>query len=213
MDAGLLPVKRLSEANSRLSEAFTADERLAIARALLDDALSLCAAVDFLDWAIVTDDPEVMDSARARRLSVVEEPGGGLNVALQAGIIAVMLRGAESVTILPVDVPLVTPEDLQDVVDTGSTSDVVLAPARADGGTNALHLRPADALRPRFGRASLRAHAAEAEAAGLRCSILHLPRLALDVDTLQDGRDLVAEADTSGATALLLRDLLEARGP
>ena len=211
MDAGLVPVKRLSHAKSRLGEAFTRDERLAIARALLEDALTLCASVDFLDWTIVTDDPEVGDAARGRGLGVVEEPGGGLNPALEVGISAVMRHGAGSVTVVPVDVPLATREDLEDVIDTGSTSDVVLGPARSDGGTNVLFLRPPEAIRPRFGPASLRAHAAEAEAAGLRCSILHLPRLALDIDTLQDGRDLVLEEDAAGVTVALLRRLLAAR--
>ena len=204
-------MKRLSQANSRLGDAFSPDDRLAIARALLEDALALCSSVGFLDWTVVTDDPEVKEAARARRLGVLDEPGGGLNAALEAAISEVKYRGAESVTILPVDVPLATDEDLLDVVDTGSSSDVVLAPARIDGGTNALYLRPPDALSPRFGRASLRAHAAEAQSRGLRCSILDLPRLALDLDTLQDGRDLLLEDGARGVTVALLRRLLSVR--
>lgn len=204
MDAGLLPVKRLSEAKGRLAPELDAAQRLELSRALLADALDRCAATDFLRWWVVTDDPEVEDEARGRGLDVVRDPGRGLNEALAEGISAATTAGAESVTVLPVDIPLATAEDVRDLVDTGATSDVVLAPARVDGGTNALYLSPPDAIPPRFGPASLRVHIGDAEAARLRCSILDLPGLALDVDTVEDARLLVERASETSRVAQLL---------
>ena len=208
MQAGILPVKRLSIANHRLSEDFGPEDRLALARALLEDALILCLATDFLAWSVVTEDPEVASSAVAAGLAVVEDPGSGLNVALETAIEKVLEAGADSVVVVPVDVPLATAEDLHDLVDTGVTSDVVLVPSRSDGGTNGLFLNPPNALRPQFGPASLSSHVKEAEAAGLRCSILDLPRLGLDVDTAKDARDVSLEEEASGATVRLLKHLL-----
>ena len=213
MDAGLLPVKRLGAAKQRLAGELDEGRRLELSRALLEDALARCEKSPWLRWWVITDDPEVEEAAAGRGLDLVVDPGGGLNGALAEGIAAARAAGADSVTILPVDVPLATPEDLRDLVDTGATSDIVLVPARVDGGTNALYLSPPDALVPRFGPASLRAHVADAEAASLRCSILDLPRLAIDVDTIEDAR-LVAEDDTArGATAALLRRLLSVHEP
>ena len=88
-------------------------------------------------------------------------------------------------TIFPSDVPLAWEGDLRDIVDTGATSSVVVAPSR-DGGTNALYLSPCDALTPSFGRFSFKAHLAEAERLGIRCTMLSLPRLELDIDTIED---------------------------
>ncbi|MDQ4095244.1 MAG: 2-phospho-L-lactate guanylyltransferase [Actinomycetota bacterium] len=208
MDAGLLPVKRLHDAKQRLADVLGDEGRLALSRALFADALDRCEATTFLRWSVITDDPEVRAAARDRGLHVVDDPGAGLNQALARGIASALRAGAESVTILPVDVPLATAEDVRDLVDTGATSDVVLATARSGGGTNALYLSPPDALEPRFGEGSLRAHAADAEAAKLRCSILNLPRLALDIDTMEDVEALLAEDSASGATTRVLRDLL-----
>ena len=208
MDAGLLPVKRLREAKQRLAADLNAEQRLELSRALLGDALSRCEQTAFLRWWVITDDREVEEEAAGRGLGIVADPGQGLNAALAKGINTATAAGAESVTILPVDVPLATSEDVQDLVDTGATSDVVLAAARVDGGTNGLYLSPPDVLRPRFGPGSLRAHVADAEAATLRCSILSLPNLALDVDTIDDARVVVAEPSSNGVTVKLLRNLL-----
>ena len=208
VDAALLPVKRLREAKQRLAAELSDDQRIELCRALLTDALDRCEQAGFLRWWVITDDPQVEAEASRRGLEVVADPGEGLNAALGAGITAAEGAGATSVTILPVDVPIATAEDVRDLVDTGATSDVVVAPARVDGGTNGLFLRPPDALRPRFGPASLRAHVADAEAAGLRCSILHLPSLALDVDTLEDARLVLSQPSVEGATVDVLRRLL-----
>lgn len=210
MDAGLLPVKKLREAKQRLSEEFDPDQREEISRALLSDALDLCEKTPFLRWSIVTADTEAAADARRRGLVVVDDPGAGLNAALAAGIQEARAAGAGSITIIPVDVPLATAEDVHDLFDTGATSDVALAPSHSDGGTNALYLSPPDALRPRFGPASLRAHLDEGHAAGLRCSILDLSRLAIDIDTPEDAREVAKEGGSS-RTAQLLQRLLEPR--
>jgi 2-phospho-L-lactate/phosphoenolpyruvate guanylyltransferase len=194
MKAGIVPVKDLKSAKARLSNRFDDAARLEIARALWADALELCTRSEFLEWTIVSAAPEVLDSARNAGLRVIQDPGAGLNAALEVAIADVMSRGAESATILPADVPLAQPEDLQDIIDTGEASDLVVVPSLRDGGTNALHLRPPTIVEPRFGPGSLAAHVALAGERGLRCSILDLERLSLDVDTPEDVVELVERA-------------------
>ena len=208
MDAGLLPVKELGVANQRLAERFADDDRLEIGRALLDDALDLLEATDFLRWSVVTSDEEVERAVRDRGIKVVGDPGQGLNAALTSGIEAALHSGAQTVTILPVDVPLARSDDVRDLFDTGATSDVALVPSHSDGGTNALYLNPPDALTPSFGQASLAAHIAQAEDRGLRCSILTIEGLGLDLDTAEDAH-AIAESDSRSRTARLIRKLLE----
>jgi 2-phospho-L-lactate/phosphoenolpyruvate guanylyltransferase len=186
MDAALIPVKSLRDAKTRLAPHFDQAARLEIARALLEDALELVASASFYEWWVVTADPEAAGAAGARGLRTAADPGDGLNPALAVGIAAASAAGATSVTIVPCDVPLAYKGDLEDLRDTGDTSDVVLVPSGDDGGTNALYLSPPDLVTPRFGQGSLKSHLAAAEASGVRCSILSLPRLALDIDTIED---------------------------
>ena len=194
MDVGIVPVKRLDRAKTRLEALLGAEGRVDLAGALLEDALALCAATPALRWLVVSDDAAVLERAAGLGHAVVEDGGEGLNAALARACEAAAELGAVSVTIVPSDVPLARPADLQDVLDTGETSEVVLVPS-GDGGTNGMYLRPPGALPPRFGPASVSAHATAAEAAGLRCSLLPLERLALDIDTERDVDALLAHPD------------------
>jgi 2-phospho-L-lactate guanylyltransferase len=194
MDVGIVPVKRLDRAKTRLEPLLGGEGRVALARALFEDALSLCAALPALRWVIVSDDGSVRARAAEMGHEVVEDAGEGLNEALATACAAAVELGAASATIVPSDLPLARAEDLQDVLDTGDTSEVVLVPSR-DGGTNGLFLRPPLVLAPRFGAGSVSAHAAAAEEAGLRCSLLPLDRLALDIDSEADVEALLAHPD------------------
>lgn len=208
MDAGLVPVKALARAKARLAPDFDDDARRAIAGALLDDALALCVSAEFLDWWVVSEDEEVLSRASAAGLKTVVDPGEGLNAAIAAGMAQAVAAGAESLTIVPSDVPLAYRGDLVDLLDTGATSDVVLVPAGDDGGTNALYLSPPDLIEPAFGPGSLQRHIALAEKRRYRCTILSLPRLALDVDTPADVDQFLGRAgEFGGRTAEILRKL------
>lgn len=206
MNAGLLPVRRFEDAKQRLASDFDAPARAEIARALFADALELCARVDFLRWWVVSDDAEVLAVAAGRGHETVRDEGSGLNDAVALAVADIVDRGAVSVAIVPSDVPLARPSDIEDVVDTGATSDVVLVPSDGDSGTNGLYMAPPDVLAPRFGPASLSAHAEAAAERGLRCSLLPLSRLALDIDTVDDV-DVFLTRSEGGRTAEVLRRL------
>jgi 2-phospho-L-lactate/phosphoenolpyruvate guanylyltransferase len=207
MDAGLLPVKRLDRAKVRLSGWLDPEERAALARAMFEDALDLCSSCSWLNWWVVSDDKNVLTTAVQRGLATIVDRGTGLNDALSSAL-ADIAREARSVAIIPCDVPLAREEDLRDLVDTGATSDVVVVPSDEDGGTNGLYLRPPDLLSPSFGTASLKAHVDAAAERGLRCSILSLPRLALDIDTIEDVDAFLARPSTGvSRTRALLEKL------
>jgi 2-phospho-L-lactate/phosphoenolpyruvate guanylyltransferase len=205
MDAGLLPVKRLDRAKGRLSGWLDPAERTALARALFEDALELCSSAPWLRWWVVSDDEDVRKIASGRGFETIADEGTGLNDALKLAISAIVREGAESVTVIPSDVPLAYQEDIRDLADTGATSDIVVVPSDDDGGTNGLFLSPPDLIEPRFGSASLKAHVDAAADRGLRCSILALPRLALDLDTIKD-IDAFLERPAYGSSRA--RDLL-----
>ena len=193
---GILPVKSLLFAKQRIAHELGDEARRALASALLDDALALCAAGDWVRWWVVTADLEVERRARRFGFGVIEDPGGGLNPALRTAVAYASERGATSITIVPADVPLGTRDDLLDIFDVGATSEMVVVPALRDGGTNALYMSRAGLIEPAFGPRSLQAHLAHASAAKLRCSILRLPRLELDIDRADDIADLL---ERSGA--------------
>ena len=211
VDAGLLPVKALGAAKQRLSHEFDPEERRDIARALLEDALQLCVDSVFMQWWIVTSDTVALAAARRRGLGIAGDTGSGLNHALRAAVETAARAGANSVTVIPADLPLATPGDLAELLDTGATSDLVVVPAQRDGGTNALHMSRPGSVDPRFGPGSLQSYVELADRMRLRCSILPLERLALDIDTIEDVGQLL-HSGAAGHTAQLLGRLRPVTG-
>lgn len=205
MDVGIVPLRSPAKAKKRLGDGFDEPTRAAIVEALIDDTFELMAMCDFLRWVVVSDDATLLERAESAGHGTATDDGTDLNAAISAGIASTQ---ADAVLVVPGDLPLAIPDDLREILDTGLTSDVVIVPSSGDGGTNALWLSPPDVVAPRFGPSSLRAHIERAEAAGLRCTVLALDRMALDLDTAADvAAILAAGSQRKGRTLEVLRTL------
>jgi 2-phospho-L-lactate guanylyltransferase len=194
MIAALVPVKRLAQAKSRLRAVFSDGQRREFVLAMLDDVLRLALTQPTIDvTAVVSADEQVLDFARRLGAQPVREPPGvrGLNAALSfaAGVLAG--QGAGALLILPGDVPLATPADVQAVLAAWQEAPVVLCPSHS-GGTGALALRPPDAIAFRFGSRSFAAHRRAAADRGLDVAVVDRPGFAYDIDRPEDLRAVLA---------------------
>lgn len=200
MDSGILPIKDLNSAKGRLSESLDDPARRRVAEALALDALDLVAGPGPLRWWVVSNDDEILERALSLGLDHLRDPGEGLNHALGMALATVTEAGAGAALILPADLPLATRDDIGTLLETAETSELVLVPSGEDGGTNAMVVTPPTSIEPRFGPGSLRNHLAMAEAQRIRCTVLPLPTLALDIDTYEDLERFVASGPRSGRT-------------
>ena len=128
--------------------------------------------------------------AAARGAEVLVEPREeGQNVAARRGINRAVEKGAEAVLILSSDLPLVTVDSVRKLLDSAgrhASPVVVAAPAIGRGGTNALYIRPPDAIGLHFGDDSLTKFRDDAESRGVRFVIHHSDAMALDLDEPSD---------------------------
>jgi 2-phospho-L-lactate guanylyltransferase len=207
----LIPVKDLRAAKERLGGTLSERDRERLALAMLRDVIAATAQV--VDGvAVVSRDSEALWTAREAGATPLLEPGSvsGLNGALEhAARSLVRRRSCDTLLIVHADVPLVRPYDLRGALDALLGERCVVAVRAYDGGTNALVLRPPNAIRLRFGSRSFDAHAEEAEAAGVRFVSLHNERLAFDVDRPEDLMALLARRP-GGATGEVLKAILPA---
>jgi 2-phospho-L-lactate guanylyltransferase len=198
----VVPVKPFHAAKRRLSPMLAPSGRATLVRAMLEDVLAVAtdpgvSAVVF----VVTADPRVANVAMACGASVLmERRAEGMSEAVRLGELGVRGSGCETLVVLPADVPLVTPDDLHAIAQarTGDR-DVVLVPARRDGGTNAIACATSVEMPFLFGMDSFDRHAAASIACGLTPRRLALERLALDVDTPADIEALVRDAGATRA--------------
>ncbi len=185
----IVPVKPFAQAKSRLAEVLSAAERSKISRYLLGRTLATLEHALVVEHTIViSPDPAAWAIAvRHGATAMREEPPHDLNHAVRTALGHMPALGARAVLILPADLPLLTPGDVQALVALAEvTPAVVLAPDRHGTGTNALLLRPPETIDCAFGADSARHHQRAAEQAGVPLRLCHAPGWALDVDTPED---------------------------
>jgi 2-phospho-L-lactate guanylyltransferase len=184
----IVPVKDLADAKQRLHAALSPEERRRLAEAMLRDVLgALTSASERAPITMVTRDAQAMSIAAEMNIAVLGEPENqGETQAVARAVVGLMNRGAEAMLVVPGDIPLITADDVDRIVRAGRAADVVLVPAHQERGTNAVLLRPPDALPLRFGEYSFRPHLEAAQRLGLRTTVLDVPTVALDVDTPAD---------------------------
>ena len=194
----LVPIKNTSSAKQRLASVLDQSSRTELAQAMLWDVLTAlhkwrAQSEHGAQGAIVTGDPYAIEVAREYKFEIIpdaENPGetGAIEMATQICV----ERGAASTLVIPADIPLIQPWELDEIVKHAPAKGSVLVPAGDGRGTNAALRRPANLFPLRFGNDSFKPHNAAAKATGKPCVILNLPGIAVDVDNPEDLQQLNA---------------------
>lgn len=189
-----MPVKDFASAKQRLDLALLPTARRRVAEAMFQDVLGALTSASDVDLiAIVTKDEQAIRMAIEGGAFVIRESENrGETEAVAMATDVMMSRGVQTMLVVPGDIPLMTREDVEAMIQAGRSADVVLVPAHDERGTNAVLLSPPNILPLRFGYDSFHPHLESAQRRGLRTRILRLPNIALDIDT---PADLAALAD------------------
>ena len=180
----VLPIKRFGDAKQRLD----LESRGELMREMAVRVLAALEAAEELEALIVvTADADAAALARAHGAQVVDEgPLRGHSGAAVLGAEAAMTAGADRVLLVAGDCPLLTADDVDEVLRAHPGDGVVVLADRHGTGTNALLLSPPDVITPAFGPGSRARHEALAHAAGAPSVVHHRRGFALDVDTVDD---------------------------
>jgi 2-phospho-L-lactate/phosphoenolpyruvate guanylyltransferase len=183
----VVPVKDLAGTKSRLTPILNPGARAGLTLYMMGRVVSALRAAGVENVGVVSPDRIVLDEARERGAVPLRQESRGLNPALDEGRRWATERGASALLVLPADLPLIEPEDVRAVLDeAGDGPSVVISPDRARAGTNALLLKPPDALPFAFGVGSYEAHRRAANERGLDLRTCERPHLAFDLDTAGD---------------------------
>ena len=185
----VVPVKLFSRTKRRLIPLLSRHERKALARAMLEDVLlALTRAPSLAGIAVITGDAEATAMAYAGgALVIADTENAGTTAAVTAAAQHLDGMGRKGMLIVPADVPLITPADIEAIVAAHRVApSVTLVPASTDGGTNALACSPLRAVPFAFGEDSFRRHREAAWARGIEPEILGLERVGHDIDRPDD---------------------------
>ena len=182
----IVPHRGLAAAKTRLSPVLDDGEREALARRLLVQVLGV-AHQACGDVVVITPSEALEPLVATAGARLVVQRGLGLNAGLEQARQEAIAEGVTTLVILHGDLPNLTTDDVAALLDAlPEAGGVAIAPDRAGSGTNALALRPPDAIAFSFGAGSFAAHVAAAEEAGRTLVEVHRPGLAFDLDTPAD---------------------------
>ena len=182
----IVPHRGLAAAKTRLAPVLDDGEREALARRLLEQVLRV--AHDACgDVVVITPSEALEPLVAAAGATLVVQRGLGLNEGLDQARGEAIADGVTTLVILHGDLPNLLADDVAALVEAlPAARGVAIAPDRAGIGTNALALRPPDAIPLRFGVGSFAAHLEQAKEANVPLVEVHRPGLAFDLDTPAD---------------------------
>jgi 2-phospho-L-lactate guanylyltransferase len=200
----LVPIKNTAFAKQRLATILDQPSRTKLAQAMLYDVLTAIH-----NWknrpsvGIVTGDRYAAALAERYKFEIIPDAlDPGETGAIEMATRVCLERGEDSTLVIPADIPLIEPWELDEILKRAPAEGSVLVPAGDGRGTNAAFRRPADLFPLRFGNDSFKPHHAAAVATGRPCVVFDLPGIAVDVDNPADLQQLVSLPGETRAQAL-----------
>lgn len=207
MRALLLPVKDLRNAKKRLASTLSPSERLALAEAMLEDAVRAMTGVRAADAIFVaTNYQPAIELAKANGWQVLREER---QISESASVDAASRHceelGFSCVLRIPLDLPLLRASDIDELLSLKSESPAaVIVPSRDGTGTNALLRTPPTLFASQFGNGSFAKHCAAARSQNANLIVRRNSRLEMDVDDEADLRALIEHRLDNTATGAWL---------
>jgi 2-phospho-L-lactate/phosphoenolpyruvate guanylyltransferase len=195
----IIPIKPLRCGKSRLSTVLTNQERENLNHNLLIHSINCLKQVVSIDQILViSHDPVALSYSRGYGVRTIQENRNtNINYALRKATRAAIAFSASSILIIPADLPLMTPDDIDGLISkSNSAMQIIISPDRKMYGTNALYISPPGILDYDFGEWSFKKHIEQAERKKIKVEIYNNERLGFDLDLPEDLK-LFRETKTS----------------
>ena len=202
----LIPVKNLSTAKQRLTQALTQPQRSQLAEAMLRDVMTAASGVrNRVDVALVTGDFQAQQLASEFGFGVIEDTRNeSETAAIEMATTRSEQRGYDTTVVVPGDIPLITSDELHRVLDAAPAAGAVFVPAYDRRGSNCVLRRPASLIPLRFGNDSFLPHCEAVGKTGKELVIIEMRGIGLDIDNPHE-LDLLLQRDGSTNAQQLLR--------
>ena len=181
----VVPVKNLLKSKTRLSNFFTFQERTLFTLAMLEDVLNALKSSNVNKTVVVSSDLTVERFVKNFGMTFLKETQESLNQALNQATKWCVRNAAESVLVLPADIPLITSKDINQLVKLAPNKSLVISPSQ-NGGTNALLQTPPGVISPCFGSDSFKKHISRALAKHVQTKIYVSSNVMFDIDSEKD---------------------------
>ncbi|MCZ6724803.1 MAG: 2-phospho-L-lactate guanylyltransferase [Thaumarchaeota archaeon] len=203
----ITPVRMLSNGKSRLSSVLSPSQREHLSKAMLSEVLSKIQSSKITKgMLVVSPDQEVIKIAsNFGAHGIKEEAEHGVNAAVEKGIEYALKNRADSIVVLPADLPRLNIEDLVSLVAAVEEDPtVVMTPSNRLDGTNALLMKPPAVMNLHYDQDSFRSHVLEAIEQNVRLKTVLRNGLMSDLDDQTDLTEYLRSDSVSEVKKYLL---------
>ncbi len=182
----IIPMKPLVESKTRLNRSFTREQRADLALGMLRRVIGAVRGASIGMFWVVGGDQRVRSLTRNSDGVWLEDMGRNLNDTLAQAFDRAFRQG-HSAMYLAADLPFLKTSDVHSVLQASRRqNNICLAPARRDGGTNAILVPAGTPFLPELGPLSFIRHLSQAAKLGVSVAICYSPGLGFDLDTPSD---------------------------
>jgi len=201
----IVPLKIIKKSKTRLS-ALPPQDRAKLTVAMLSNVLSaLKKSRGIGDVTVVSADKSASRIASRHGAKFLpERRRHGLNSALRLAIEELEQRNTGTAMIIHADLPLLTSRDVDKFLSRAKGFQIAIVPCKNGTGTNALLLRPPNAIPPVFGKGSFETHLSLAKKTKFRWRVLRIRGIQFDIDDPRDLRKFTRQ-DARGESFRFLR--------
>jgi 2-phospho-L-lactate guanylyltransferase len=195
--SAIVPVKRFERGKSRLASMLDVVERVKLCGLLLDDTLStINKAASISEVIVVSSDKRAEGISKTHGAVFLKEyVDRGVNKAVSIADNYCNAAGANATIVIPQDLPLLTPADIDMICNTAEEYEKCLAicPSLRYDGSNALLRRPSNLIKTYYDNNSFDMHIKAAKKIRANLKIILSRRIMTDLDTIEDAENLMKE--------------------
>jgi 2-phospho-L-lactate guanylyltransferase len=182
----IIPVNKLSDAKSRLSSILSPQERKELVLCMLQDVLDCLRGLE----VVITSPQDLTKSLRGYVFHFVLDEEQRLNAAVKKSNKYAIEKGADATLFIPADLPLISREQVKEIIRLGEKHPLIISPSRR-GGTGIMFRRPPWIIDEHFGPNSFLRHKEEALLKKVEMFVYDSYLLSLDIDTPEDAKEFL----------------------
>lgn len=203
----IVPVKNFERGKSRLQSLLTIEERIKLSELFLDLTLKTLTKTRVISQVVIVSSDKRAEEIVKKYDAIFlgEKKDQGVNAAVALADTHISEYAVDASIVIPQDLPLLLPEDIECICTAAEKNErcLVICPSLRFDGSNALLRRPPLLLKTNYDNDSYNIHIKNAEASNACVKSIHIKRIMIDIDTIEDIIKLTEFSSTNKVVAFL----------
>lgn len=203
----IVPVKNFERGKSRLASLLTVKERIKLSELFLDNTLNTLTKTPVISQSVIISSDKRAEEIVKKYDAIFlgEKKDKGVNAAVALADTHISEYAVDASIVIPQDLPLLLPEDIECICTAAEKNErcLVICPSLRFDGSNALLRRPPLLLKTNYDNDSYNIHIKNAEASNACVKSIHIKRIMIDIDTIEDIIKLTEFSSTNKVVAFL----------